>query len=130
MSELKTLQHVLVLDINDEKVEIKPIPFGKLFEALSLLTAIFENANIGYESLSSDTSMISKILMSGGEEVYKFLSLASGKDREWFNGISSADGILLATKVLELNSDFFVQQALPILRESFTKIKAMKDMVV
>ena len=133
-SELKTLQPAESITLSTgETLSLKPLPFGKTFEALGLLTNIMGNGSIGYEALTKDPSIagavIGQVLIQGGEDVFKFLSLCTGKEREWFNDISMPDGIKLTTMVLELNSDFFVQQALPVLKGSLGKIQAMKGML-
>jgi len=134
MSELHTLQPAHELSLSSgEILTIKPLPFGKLAKALSLVSSIFGNASLGYEALSADANsagaIIARVLAEGGEEIYQLLSLGTGKPREWFDTLSMDDGIRVTTLFLEVNSDFFIHQALPVLKASLSKVQGLKGML-
>jgi len=135
MSELKTLQPANEIKLSTGEILIlKPLPFGKLAKALSLVSSIFGSASIGYDALSledqsSAGAVIAQVLAQGGEDIYELLGLGLNKPREWFDDLSMEDGINAATAFFELNSDFFLRQVLPALKGSLGKIKALKGMV-
>lgn len=128
MSELKVLFPEVEVEIKGgEVVKIRPIPFGQLAKASGLITRIFGSALSGYAEMQRDPSaaalIIGQALMSGGDDIYELLSIGLKKDRAWFDSIDMEDGLKLTATFLEVNADFFVQKALPVIQGSVAKMK-------
>lgn len=90
-----------------EKVSVSPVPFGKLTafgEAVSSL--MVKVAAIMQESATEgDWSSIDvgAIFTSAVEEVIELMMMVLSKDREWFDTITTADGLGLFNMILEQN---------------------------
>jgi len=104
MDELKRLfpEEKFSLE-SGEEVTVAPVAFGKLTlfskAVTSLLTKIGE-AGISKIENAEDIGLIFNIAL---EEVIEVMGLVLGKDREWFNNITLADGVGLFTLILNQN---------------------------
>lgn len=79
-----------------EEFEMEQIP--RLTALVKGLVGMFISDEVSDESL-----------MQSGETGIKFLMLATGKPREWFNKMSLKDGLGLYSALIETNKSFFPQ---------------------
>lgn len=126
--ELKTLfPEVEVTLKSGEVVTVYPLKFGQLAKAAGLMTNVVGSAIVGYNDLLADpnstASAIGRALIESGEDLYNLLALGLKRDRAWFDELDMDDGIKLTTTFVEVNSDFFVKQALPLVLKSLGKLK-------
>lgn len=117
MSDMNVLFPAVELDIGGEKFAIQPLKFGQIPKAMKLLKPVVA-AMSGSGRPAAEISQLSAwvdILAEGGEEILQFVSFASGKAREWIDGLDMDDGVKLLKTVYEVNADFFAQRLLPLL---------------
>ncbi len=93
-----------------EPITIKPYTFGQLLKALKYLTVLID--------VMDGTELdILRALASHGEEVIGLIMLATGKERDFFENLDSAEGIDLALATYRVNSDFFARKLMPKLNQ-------------
>lgn len=102
----------------------RPFPFGQWAQVFAHFEKIF-NAIGGFE-IKSDFDLVSVILKAmaeGGEEIYSLLSLATGKDRSFFNTIEGDAGLDMIMALVEVNKRFFEQRIQPKVQEAKETLK-------
>lgn len=95
--------------VNGETLTIAPFGFGQLPLVAELVDEITTKLN-------GEQIDFMKILANGGESLMQLLSLATGKDREWFDEITDySEAVELISAVFELNKEQFIKNLLPAL---------------
>lgn len=85
-----------------EKIEIKPVPFGKLPEFTESVATLFSKINA--TGLKIDTIQDWQVLFEvAAEETIQLMGFVIEKPRPWFNGIDIADGLEILDTIIEQN---------------------------
>lgn len=105
-----------------ERVEVRPLPVGAIpklvREARPVIEALLASSWLSSESddlVAADVAGMLGLVEEHGEAVFKAVALAVERDAAWVGGADLADFISLATKVVEVNRDFFIQRIVPLL---------------
>ena len=115
IQELEQLQPISAnVVVNNETIEIKPLRFRQLLQALKYLSKMIEDVN-PYED--KEIQMF-KLFGNHPEEIVGLMSLATGKPIEWFDEIGTEDGIAIALEAFKVNKDFFSQKVQPLLEKA------------
>lgn len=96
----------VTLTVGGESVAITPLRIGELpafTRAIAPAVAEFRRDGIDWLALFG----------LHGEAMLTALAVATRKPREWIEGLAADEAILLAAKVIEVNSDFFARRVLP-----------------
>ena len=93
------------IHVNGEDLVITPLKFGQL-------PAVFKHLGALVSDGAGNVDIVASIL-NGGEDVLACLSIAINKPREWFDTISTEDGIKLLTAAVLLNKDLFQKKVWP-----------------
>ena len=103
------------VEIDGEKVYVKPYTFGNLLKAFKHLSALY--------STLQDNQSIEQVLMRAlsthGDDVIGLISLSTGKPVEYFDTIGAVEGLDIAVMTYKVNESFFVQHLVPKLQELF-----------
>ena len=85
-----------------EKIEIKPVPFGKLPEFTESVAKLFSKINA--TGMKIDSIEDWKVLFeTAAEETIQLMGFVIEKPRPWFNGIDIADGLEILDTIIEQN---------------------------
>lgn len=108
MSDLeKLIPQPVNLTVGDETLQVLPIKARQL-------TAMLQACSSFYHLLDVEGEVdISELLFQGGESVLDAVAIGIGRTREWVDELDMADLIRVATRVIEVNADFFIQAVLP-----------------
>lgn len=94
-------------------VEVHPFKFIQIPRVMEVLGQ-YLNVLGSLDDLGLN-SIAQMLLLDGGEGIFELILMSTGKDREWLETLSSDEGVLILSKVIELNLDFFVQRVTPVL---------------
>lgn len=115
----------VIVTINDtqETIKVRPFKFGQLLKALKYL------ANIAADFASPNISEIEIInaLTHHAEDMISLLCLATGKDRAFFDEISSDEGVDLALAAWRVNQFFFTERLAPKMKGLMPAAEAEKS---
>lgn len=92
--------------VGEEQIKVQPIPFGHYPRAVEHIANIFQ-------AVSGEEIDFAILSQSGLESVIQLIALATGRERVWFDSISTDEGLVLARAVLQVNRDFFVARVAP-----------------
>lgn len=107
MNDLETLvPQPLELVVGGETVRITPLKVGQLPGFLRAITPLMQQVT------SADIDWLS-LLGERGEDLLSAIAIALGKPRAWVDELAADEAILLATKVFEVNADFFTRTVMP-----------------
>lgn len=105
-----------------ESVEVRPLPVGAIpklvREARPVVEALLASSWLSSESDelgAADVAGMLGLVEEHGEAVFKAVAIAVERDATWIGGADLAEFIALATKVVEVNRDFFIQRIVPLL---------------
>lgn len=105
----KILAPTIAVQAGGEQINIKPFTFGQLPAVTKHIAHIAAGAGHGDISIPA-------LVATGGEDILAVLSIATGKDREWFDTLEDhSEGIALITAVVEANKEMFTKNLLPAL---------------
>jgi hypothetical protein len=127
MSDLGTIFPDVELELSSgELIKVRPFKFGQLPKVLNLSKDIFAQVQALFiaNAQIEDAALIAEVLSSGGEKFIELLCVSINKPRAFFDELDAADGIRLATAVLEVNVSFFAQRLLPELKKSALSLQA------
>ncbi len=130
MSELETLQpEGLAVVAGGETLTILPFTFGQLVKVTKYLkplvgavrsSGIWATERRGAEAvfkLAEDWPVrLVDAVSDGGEHLLDFIAFATGKSRDWLDGLDADAGIALAKGIFEVNADFFGRKVVPLLQ--------------
>lgn len=107
MNELDTLVPAgAKLDIAGEMLHILPLKVGQLPSFLRAIAPAMQQLSApGIDWLA--------LFGERGDDLLTGIAIAIGKPREWVDALAADEAILLATKVIEVNADFFTRTVLP-----------------
>ena len=123
--ELKKLFPGVSYELEDgSEVTVSPIPFGKLTVFSGAVTSII--SKLQQEGLTeiNNTDEIARAFEVAFEEVVQLMVLVLNKEREWFDTISTPDGLGLANIIVEQNFGEKTKKNAQTLMEKF-KAKAV-----
>jgi hypothetical protein len=104
MDELKRIfpEETFVAE-SGEEVIVSPVSFGKLTVFSKTVTSLL--AKIGEAGITKieNADDIGRVFSIAIEEVIALMGLVLGKNREWFDTITLADGVGLFTVILNQN---------------------------
>ncbi|AJQ26918.1 hypothetical protein [Pelosinus fermentans] len=120
-------------DIGGEKINLRPFVFGKWPEVIAKSVSIVKTflkvlsergeetldinlSDAGIEASADLFTVVSEIVMEGGEELYDILAISARKDRAWVNELEGEDGIKLLIGTIAVNKDFFTKKVAPMLK--------------
>jgi hypothetical protein len=87
-----------------EEVTVSPVPFGKLAvfgEAVASVIGKLTASGVNLEKVT--TQDLGRIFGIAFEEIISVMGLVLNKEREWFNGITLADGLGLLALIIKQN---------------------------
>jgi hypothetical protein len=100
-------------------VEIRPLTIGQLpklvREARPVIDAVLELEEIPEEDSADMVSLVLDLIENHAERVFAAAAICTGLPKEQVEGADLDEFVLLATKVVEVNRDFFVQRLGPLL---------------
>ncbi|CAK0759068.1 conserved hypothetical protein [Gammaproteobacteria bacterium] len=118
MNDLETLiPPTVTLTIGDEEVVVSPLKVGQLPAFLRAVQPIISH-------LSEPSIDWLTLFGERGDDLLSAIAIAVKKPRTWVAELEAHDAILLAAKVIEVNSDFFTRTVLPKLNEAMVGIGA------
>lgn len=85
-----------------EKVTVSPVPFGKLGAFTSAVASLFIKLQAQKIDIT-DLSNLNGLLKVATEETMAIMGLVLGKDRQWFDRITIADGAALLNLIVKQN---------------------------
>ncbi len=107
MSELDTLMPApLELTIAGEMLQLTPLRVGQL-------PAFLRNVEPIVRELASPSIDWLSLFGTHGDAVLNAIAIATGKPRDWLDGLTTDAAIELAARVIEVNADFFIRAVLP-----------------
>lgn len=112
------------IKVNGVDLVIKSFKMGQLprvFKALEPLSEVLATSYTG-----SQLQLVSKMLAASGDSVITLLEVGSGQPREWVEDLDMEQSLELATAIMEVNSNFFLQRVLPILNKNMEKAQSLK----
>ena len=121
--ELKKIfpEELYILE-SGEKVTVSPISFRKLRvfgEAIASLAGKMQQS--GFDGSFENPAVIGRLIAVAFDEIIGVMSLVLGKDDEWFDRISIADGIGLGTLIVRQNFNEDAKKNLTALLEKIPK---------
>jgi len=123
--ELKKLFPGVTYKLEDgSEVAVSPIPFGKLTvfsEAVTTIISKLQQEGLTEINTTDEISLAFKVAF---EEVLQLMMMVLKKDREWFDTISTPDGLGLATIIVEQNFGEKTKKNAQALLEKFKADKA------
>lgn len=102
--------------IAGETIDITPIKIGELPAFSRAVQPI-----AAHLSTSPDWLVL---IAENGEALIDALAIATRRPREWMATLELDDAIKLASKVFEVNADFFIQRLLPSVTEAAARLEA------
>ena len=117
MSDLDTLiPQAVELVIDGEPLAIKPLKVGQMPGFLRAISPVMQQLT---------RNEIDWLALFGerGDDLLSAIAIAVGKSRAWVDELAADEAILLAAKVIEVNSDFFTRTVIPKLDGLFTAAK-------
>lgn len=107
MDDLNTLvPPATTITVGGESLSITPLRIGELPAfTRAIAPAIAEFRRDGVDWLA--------LFGLHGEAMLSALAVATRKPREWIEQLAADEAILLATTIIEVNSDFFARRVLP-----------------
>ncbi len=107
----------LSLEIAGDALAITPIRVG---EIPALLAAVRPFAHRLVEAAPDWLTL----LADNGDALITAISVASRRPEEWIRRLAMDDAIRLATALVEVNADFFVQRVAPAIQHAAARINA------
>ena len=117
MNDLDTLvPQGIELVIDGEPLAIKPLKVGQMPGFLRAISPVMQQLT---------RNEIDWLALFGerGDDLLSAIAIAVGKSRAWVDELAADEAILLAAKVIEVNSDFFTRTVIPKLDGLFTAAK-------
>lgn len=121
-----------------KKVFIRPMPFRRWLKALSLVTSLLQylpedGLNFADKDGNPDPLaigiVVTTMLGTAEADLIALACLATDLDEDVFDRIDLDDAVAIITAVVEVNKDFFVQKALPLIQQSLPNMEAVKDLI-
>ncbi len=113
LSELKELETLVpdsnVVNIKGQEIEIKPFKFFNLLRVLRIILRASEDVSF----TTTDEFTIIKLLSENPEALVEIFSIATGKNRDFFEDLDTDEGVELVTKIYKTNESFFIQKVQP-----------------
>lgn len=109
-----------VVSVAGEDITITPLRVGQLpsfFKAVKPIIGSLTQESINWIAILSDY----------GDAIITAISIAIKKDREWVEALATDEAMLLAAKVIEVNSDFFMKAVMPKINALIIKTKEGKS---
>ena len=103
------------LSIAGELIIIKPLKVGQMPAFLRVISPVMKH-------LRGGQSRWQELGGGGGDVLLAARAIAVGKPRTWVDDLAADDAILLATKVIEVNADFFTRTVLPKIDGLFSQV--------
>lgn len=123
--ELKKLFPGVSYKLEDgSEVTVSPIPFGKLTVFSGAVTSIISKLQLEGLTEINTADEITRAFEVAFEEVVQLMMLVLNRDREWFDTISTPDGLGLANIIVEQNFGEKTKKNALMLMEKF-KAKAV-----
>jgi hypothetical protein len=124
MSELDILvPPVIDLNVAGEAISLKPLKVGQLPAFLRVISPVMKHLSAG------EINWL-ELFGERGDDLLAAIAIAVGKPRDWVDDLAADDAILLAAKVIEVNSDFFTRTVLPKLDGMFNSVTLPTGMPV
>ena len=96
----------LELSIAGELITVKPLKVGQMPAFLRVISPVMKH-------LSGGEINWLELFGERGDDLLAAIAIAVGKPRTWVDDLAADDAILLATKVIAVNADFFTRTVLP-----------------
>lgn len=114
MSDLdKLVPQAVEISLAGEIVAIKPLKIGQMPAFLRAITPVMQQlGGNGIDWLA--------LFGEHGDDLLTAVSIAIGKPRTWVDALDADEAILVATKVIEVNADFFTRTVMPRLNEQMS----------
>ena len=111
MSDLdKLVPQAVEISLAGDVVAIKPLKIGQMPAFLRTITPVMQQlGGNGIDWLA--------LFGEHGDDLLTAVSIAIGKPRAWVDALDADEAILVATKVIEVNADFFTRTVMPRLNE-------------
>ena len=106
-----------IIVINGENLELTPIRVGEIPAFAGAIRPILSSLS---DSEPNWVAMISE----HGNAVIDAVAIAARRSPEWVKDLELDDAVRLASKVFEVNADFFIQRLLPSITEAAAHIEA------
>lgn len=135
-SDLKVLFPEVDVKLKGKDMRVKPFGFGQLARVARLVRPIAQalldshimtierESGSDISTIKIDSDFIPKlfvILDTAAEPLMELLAFAIGQPRSWLDDLPADEGVNLAMKAWEVNSDFFASRVMPMLGTTFTK---------
>ena len=114
MSDLdKLVAQAVEISVAGEALAIKPLKIGQMPAFLRAITPVMQQlGGNGIDWLA--------LFGEHGDDLLTAVSIAIGKPRTWVDALDADEAILVATKVIEVNADFFTRTVMPRLNEQMS----------
>ena len=117
MSDLDALAPASVkLIVAGEAIALKPLKVGQMPAFLRAVSPVMQ-------SLTKPEIDWIALFGERGDDLLAAIAIAVGKPRDWVDDLAADEAILLATKVIEVNADFFTRSVIPKLDGLFAQMK-------
>jgi len=123
-SELKRIfpEEIYKLE-SGEEVTVSPVPFGKLSvfgESVASIVGKLALAGVNLEKVTTED--LGRVFGVAFEEIITLMGLVLNKEREWFNGITLADGLGLLTLIIQQNWKDDIKKKLSVLLQKIPSV--------
>ena len=95
-----------VIVIDGENLELTPIRVGEIPAFAGAIQPILSGLS------DSEPNWVA-LISEHGDTVIDAIAIAARRSPEWVKGLEIDDAVRLASKVFEVNADFFIQRLLP-----------------
>lgn len=106
-----------IIVINSENLELTPIRVGEIPAFAGAIQPILSRLS------DSEPNWIA-LISEHGDAVIDAIAIAVHRSPEWIKALELDDAVRLASKVFEVNADFFIQRLLPSITEAAAHIEA------
>ncbi len=114
----KLIPPAVECSVGNETFTIKPLRIGQLPAFLRAISPVMQ-------ALSHPSIDWFAVFGEHGDDVLAALAIALGKPRSWIDDLGADDAIFLASKVIEVNADFFTQAVIPKLGLVFGEVEQL-----
>lgn len=109
------------ITIEDKSMVIKPFRLGDLPKVFKLIEPLTGPISAMMASPKGMASIVS-LLAEGGDSVLDLMAVGSRQPRAWIDTLEMDDGATLLLAVIEVNADFFIRKALPMVNAKMAQI--------
>ena len=107
----------VTLTVAGVAVEVRPLTVGQIPAVLRALKGVDFSAGIAADDLP-------RLLEAHGEQLIEAVAIAVKRTTEFVSNLDPVEFLTLASKVVEVNADFFAHRLAPVLAEVMQRVAA------